>query len=188
MSTMTKEKKKKKGRKSIWTDELVEQLLRLWEQGLSAKEIALKLGHGLTRNAVIGKIHRLRADGKAPLRRQGTQPQAEASRKPAPRSRQGGTADATPATAGALALKPEAEEKAAPVAEEKTAPRLVERETGLVDNILDLNDKTCRWPIGEPDEDGFCFCGREPAQGLPYCQHHASIAYQGTEQRRRATG
>ncbi len=181
--------KRKKGRKSIWTDELVEELLALWEQGLSAAEVAGRLGHGLTRNAVIGKIHRLRSDGKAPARRQNAQAQSTARQQQPAQRPSAKAADTSPAaTAGALALKPRAEEKPAPAAERQGAPTLVKQETGLVRDIQDLNDRTCRWPIGEPNKDGFSFCGREPAEGLPYCKHHAAIAYQGGEQRRRATG
>ena len=100
-----------------------------------------------------------------------------------------GKAD-TPATAGALALQqqPESQPRPALAAEQKSAPTLVEKNTGLVQDIQDLNDKTCRWPIGDPGADDFCFCGRKPVNGLPYCRHHAAIAYQNLDQRRRATG
>ncbi len=179
---------KKKGRKSVWTDELVEQLLAYWEQGLSAKEIAQKMGQGFTRNAIIGKIHRLRASGKAPARRQDVQSRPEGQNKAEHDARPSRSATASTATSGTLALDTRAEERPAPVAEKKAAPRLVEQETGLVHDIEGLNEHTCRWPIGEPGTNGFSFCGRKPAEGLPYCRHHAAIAYQGGEVRRRATG
>jgi GcrA cell cycle regulator len=51
--------------------------------------------------------------------------------------------------------------------------------------VLQLSDKTCRWPIGDPGEQDFHFCGRKPQSGLPYCTYHTSIAYQPLQDRRR---
>ena len=186
----TMSSRKRKGRKkSVWTEELVEELLRLWQENLSAADIARRLGHGLTRNAVIGKIHRLRAEGRAPAKRETPQATNAANQT---QSAEKATTDkaGAPATAGALALQrqPHNQPQPAPAVERKGAPTLAEENTGLVQDIQDLNDKTCRWPIGDPGADDFCFCGRKPVNGLPYCEHHAAIAYQNPDQRRRATG
>ena len=173
--------KKTKGRTSIWTDELVAQLLKLWEEGLSAADIAQQLGHGLSRNAVIGKIHRLRAAGKAPASRKND----SASRKrPAPKPRR--QADAPAATArtagsGALAAQPvqAVATQALELPREETRLRLVELEKGLIQDIMELRHDSCRWPIGNPGEDDFSYCGRKAGEGKPYCEHHAGLAYTG---------
>ena len=51
-------------------------------------------------------------------------------------------------------------------------------------NIMDLTEHTCRWPIGDPTESGFHFCGRKSDEGVPYCAHHRRIAYQPAGDRR----
>lgn len=163
-----------------WTEERVELLKRLWAEGLSASQIAGRLG-GVTRNAVIGKVHRLGLSGRATTSRVKT---------PRPRRRVGPRGDQVRRlalhTRGNTALKPVYEQEPdieldpipAPV-EELVIP-LAERAT-----ILTLKEQMCRWPIGDPVESDFYFCGRDSAQGVPYCAHHARIAYQPLQSRRR---
>lgn len=165
-----------------WTDERVEILTKLWAEGLSASQIANRLG-GVTRNAVIGKVHRLGLSGrtttsraKAPRQRRRT------SSKSA--SRGGG---ATLRTHGNVALKayydPEAniEVQMVPAPIEELFIPVSERAS-----ILTLKETMCRWPIGDPSEDDFHFCGRSSDQGVPYCDFHSRIAYQPAQSRRRA--
>ncbi len=159
-----------------WTDERVELLKKLWQDGLSASQIASELG-GITRNAVIGKVHRLGLSGRAKTAR----PAAPRTRKPrrpsAPRT--------VNQVAGNTALKAEA----APAAEQRQvrAPATV---TELVippeerATIMSLNEHTCKWPVGDPARDDFYFCGRRAAEGIPYCEHHARLAYQPADKRR----
>ena len=175
--------KKGKGRPSIWTDELVEQLLKLWQQGLSAADIARELGHDLSRNAVIGKIHRLRAAGKAVARRENdnrgkARAGTKSTRAGTPRESRQTTAahnNTAAATAQAVAMK------AQPAPQAQSAPekqlKVVSAEEGLVKDIMDLTHHSCRWPIGTPGEDNFAYCGRRAADGGPYCRHHAAVAY-----------
>ncbi len=164
-----------------WTDERVELLKRLWAEGLSASQIANRLG-GVTRNAVIGKVHRLGLSGRA------TTSRAKATR-PRRRPMQGGGGQARRLhlpTRGNLALTPSYEEDAevehdpapAPIEELVIPPS--ERAT-----IATLKEHMCRWPIGDPVESDFHFCGRKSAPGMPYCEHHARIAYQPLQSRRR---
>ncbi|MGI9383185.1 MAG: GcrA family cell cycle regulator [Methyloligellaceae bacterium] len=163
-----------------WTDERVEILKKLWAEGLSASQIANRLG-GVTRNAVIGKVHRLGLSGRATTSR---------AKAPRPRrrihpkaGRQGGP---RLHTHGAVALKPiydeepdaEPERMLAPI-EELVIP-VAERAT-----ILTLKECMCRWPIGDPTDSEFHFCGRESPAGVAYCDHHARIAYQPVQSRRR---
>jgi GcrA cell cycle regulator len=163
-----------------WNDERVELLKRLWTDGLSASQIAARLG-GVTRNAVIGKVHRLGLSGRATTSR--IKPMRQVKRA-APVVR---THHVTYAVHGATALKPQFEEE--PELEIQTAPATV---TELVipmaerATILTLKESMCRWPIGDPSDAQFHFCGRKSLTGMPYCEHHARVAYQPAHGRSRA--
>ncbi|CAH1651312.1 GcrA cell cycle regulator [Hyphomicrobiales bacterium] len=167
-----------------WSDERVELLRKLWSDGLSASQIAAELG-GITRNAVIGKVHRLGLSGRA---------KSTAGSSPRPRKpvRQPGVASPAPAvtvpgpmrTSAALAPQPLAE--AAPVLVRLAQPRedvvipMSERVT-----IMELRESMCRWPMGDPTTPEFRFCGARSELGMPYCSHHSRIAYQPVADRRR---
>lgn len=112
-----------------WTDEMVKELARLWEQGLSTGEIGRALG--VSKNAVVGKAHRLGLTGRpSPIKR--------------------------------TASKPKKAETA---------------------SLVDLGPNCCRWPIGDPRDEGFHFCGRKTLPGKPYCAEHAAIAYVNTSKK-----
>jgi GcrA cell cycle regulator len=159
-----------------WTDERVELLKKLWAEGLSASQIAGRLG-GVTRNAVIGKVHRLGLSGRATSSR---------SSSPRPRRTHVPRANRAPSlmfgTRGNVALKPhyEAEYDPAPQPLQELVIPLHERAS-----ILTLKEAMCRWPIGDPAEPEFHFCGRKSCGTLPYCEHHARMAYQPVQMRRR---
>jgi GcrA cell cycle regulator len=176
------------GEKVPWTEDRVEVLKKLWAEGLSASQIAGKLGMGVTRNAVIGKVHRLNLAGRvntprAQAPRTGRKPQGE-TQTAAPR----GPARPSMPTAGATALKsfaqPQTSARAQPLPEPKPL-RLVESSKDGRITILHLSDKTCKWPIGDPQHEEFCFCGHGPREGSPYCEYHARIAYQPAQDRHR---
>ncbi|TYC52820.1 GcrA cell cycle regulator [Rhodobacterales bacterium] len=167
-----------------WTNERVELLKKLWSDGLSASQIAGELG-GVTRNAVIGKVHRLGLSGRAKTtttsskprraRPAGTQAAAATPKKPSPQ----------PMTQGANALKADI----SPVPVAKPQP-VVEPVAELVPiskraTILTLTERTCKWPIGDPATEDFYFCGRQSDAGVPYCAHHCKVAYQPVSDRRR---
>jgi GcrA cell cycle regulator len=158
-----------------WTDERVELLKKLWSEGLSASQIAGRLG-GVTRNAVIGKVHRLGLSGRvsAPsgaVKRQG--PRITTPRR---------VMKPKFTTVGNLALRalyqPESEPYT-PQCEEIEIP-LNERKS-----LLDLTESSCRWPIGDPQTAEFHFCNRNKVTGLPYCEAHARRAFQPPQPRRR---
>jgi GcrA cell cycle regulator len=162
-----------------WTDERVELLKKLWTEGLSASQIAGRMG-GVTRNAVIGKVHRLGLSGRATPSRS-PRPRPRKTRQPSHPSQ---VAQFRAHGNAALKADPDAVPQAAP--EPEPAPlREIEIPPGERANILSLNDRTCRWPIGDPGAEDFYFCGRNPKAGLPYCEHHARIAYQPVQDRRR---
>ncbi|WP_106751692.1 GcrA family cell cycle regulator [Pannonibacter carbonis] len=167
-----------------WTDERVELLKKLWSDGLSASQIAAELG-GITRNAVIGKVHRLGLSGRAKAVAPTAKPRrarTPASAAPsAPRPAQAPVAQSR----GATALKMEPMEEAALDVQPQVEPMaevvpITERAT-----ILTLTERTCKWPIGDPSTQDFYFCGRHSDPGVPYCAHHCRIAYQPVNDRRR---
>ncbi len=139
-----------------WTDERVEQLKSLWTEGLSASQIARALG-GVTRNAVIGKVHRLGLAGRVSPSR------SERPRLP---------------VVPKVAVRLHAPEP--PVVEEDP----IHLADGNFVTVLTINDRMCRWPIGDPSENEFHFCGHKPKNGSPYCEAHARKAYQPQQQRR----
>lgn len=144
-----------------WTDERVETLKKLWLDGLSASQIAKQLG-GVTRNAVIGKVHRLGLSGRATP----SQPQRPAFKAPrAPR----------PAIAAAPAAPRRAIEPTVPA--QLPTPALTAEEPGTA-TVLTLGAHMCKWPIGDPASDAFTFCGRRSDREGPYCSEHARVAYQ----------
>ena len=164
--------------KLAWTEDRVELLKKLWNEGLSASQIAGRLGHGVTRNAVIGKVHRLGLSGRVTPQRT-ARPRTRKTREP---SHPGGRSGIMP-TMGATALKPSMRPEPAP--RPIPEPVLLEAPKGERVNILMLTDKTCRWPIGDPGAEDFCFCGHQPKAGVPYCEYHARLAYQPAQDRRR---
>jgi GcrA cell cycle regulator len=160
-----------------WTDERVELLKKLWTDGLSASQIAAELG-GITRNAVIGKVHRLGLSGRA------KSPSSTASRPRKPRSHSHSHSHmlrvSRPAVRGNNALAQAFEYD---LAEE---PQLLDNviPIGQRRTILELTEETCRWPIGDPGSADFFFCGGPSLTGLPYCAYHSRVAYQPANVRR----
>lgn len=161
-----------------WTDERVEQLRKLWADGLSASQIAQELG-GVTRNAVIGKVHRLGLSGRA----KSTSHTAAARPKRVARTAfQPKTARPTQRTLTNAALVVSAEPEAPapqPARDPLVAPVPLRLE------LTELNERTCKWPIGDPTEEDFHFCGHGSKEGGPYCAYHAKLAYQPVNDRKR---
>lgn len=160
-----------------WTDERVDLLRKLWNDGLSASQVAAELGGGITRNAVIGKIHRL-----------GLAERAKAPASPRPRAAKPARSQSAPRSHGhsvgnlALAFAPRPHVAPAPRLDEDVVIPISERVT-----LLELRESMCRWPMGDPTTPEFRFCGaKSPAGSGPYCAYHARVAYQPVQDRRRA--
>jgi len=155
-----------------WTDERVELLKKLWADGLSASQIAGELG-GITRNAVIGKVHRLGLSGRA----KSASSAAPRPRKARPASHMMRVPRASIRGNTALAYDYDAEPE----------PELVEAVIPLEQRrtLVQLTDATCRWPVGDPGSPDFFFCGGQTKEDSPYCAHHSRIAYQPITDRRR---
>lgn len=169
-----------------WTDDRVSRLAKLWAEGLSASQIAEDLG-GVTRNAVIGKIHRLGLSGRD---KPAGKSNAGARRKPAarPAASGGGSSSTytrprtTTRTVGNTALKVELEEDVA--FQPKPIPDLVAPESRKL-TLMELTETTCKWPTGDPTMPGFSFCGHTSKDDKPYCAFHNKLAFQPPNERRR---
>jgi GcrA cell cycle regulator len=161
-----------------WTDERVEMLKKLWADGLSASQIAAELG-GVTRNAVIGKVHRLGLSGRA------KSPSSAAPRQRKARNTSQMMRVSRPAMRGNTALAHHALEAydLAPDPQPERIENIIP--IGQRCSLLELNDAKCRWPIGDPGSADFFFCGGNPVGELPYCAYHARLAYQPAADRRR---
>jgi len=179
-----------------WTEERVELLKKLWLEGLSASQIAGILGEGVTRNAVIGKVHRLKLSGRAKPASSAPRPRAtprQATTRRVPSGGSTGSAlsaimkrrnvSAGGAIQGATALKIdeqfETEAYVAPEVQELFIPE----DQRL--NLLQLSEETCKWPIGDPLTPDFYFCGNHSEEGKPYCEFHSRRAYHQIEKRKR---
>lgn len=180
-----------------WNDERVEALKTMWAEGKSASQIAKELG-GVTRNAVIGKVHRLGLSNRATPATAAKPAEKEPKPKPAPRTKAAAEPAAEPAA--------EAEEpRPAPVARKpivsagqplppqpsqseisaETLANLAafERKAKKLD-LMQLTERTCKWPIGDPATKDFWFCGHPAQPGKPYCETHVGVAFQPMSSRR----
>ncbi|WP_050523034.1 GcrA family cell cycle regulator [Pseudorhodobacter wandonensis] len=198
-----------------WTDERVETLKKMWAEGQSASQIAKELG-GVTRNAVIGKVHRLglsnRTSGTAgkeeaeapvapkvePAARAAEAPSAAEPKPAAPPPRPSTTAinptvaqvvnNVTPlplrksiVPAGQpLPPQPSANEISP---EALASVREVEKHAKKI-SLMELTERTCKWPIGDPATEEFWFCGLPSTAGKPYCEAHVGVAFQPMSARR----
>jgi GcrA cell cycle regulator len=196
-----------------WTDERVETLKRMWGEGQSASQIAKELG-GVTRNAVIGKVHRLGLSNRAA--RHGKEDEEEAPVAAAPQAaspaRPEPAARAEPATPRTEPARPAAPAAAAPASNVTQLPvrkaiipagqplppqpslneispealasvREVEKRARKL-TLMELTERTCKWPIGDPATDDFWFCGLPSLPGKPYCEAHVGVAFQPMSARR----
>ncbi len=156
-----------------WTDDRVETLRKLWLDGHSASQIAAELG-GVTRNAVIGKVHRLGLSGRgqptSSIKRVRRPRQSTHRRQPRART-VGNTALKLDCDIAAHADLRPLDDIVVPIAKKLSIEMLTER--------------TCKWPIGDPTHDDFHFCGHDSVETAPYCEYHARVAFQAPEPRRR---
>lgn len=195
-----------------WTDERVETLKLMWSEGKSASQIAKELG-GVTRNAVIGKVHRLGLSNRVP----GTDHAEDEALLESGVEDPGIEADeevvAAPAPKPAVAAVPP--QPVAPVAPRSMVkdqipaqrPRVpgqpmppqpsgseisAEALANLAEaarkakrlSLMQLTERTCKWPVGDPATDDFWFCGLPTVAGKPYCETHVAVAFQPMSARR----
>jgi len=197
-----------------WTDERVETLKKMWAEGQSASQIAKELG-SVTRNAVIGKVHRLglsnRVGGPGDAKVKGTEDEA------APSAAQAEPPRTEPAQPRAVGTAPRAEARPAPAQRPETpaanvtplrkqiipagqplppqpsageispealaSVREIEKKARKI-GLMELTERTCKWPIGDPATPDFWFCGLPSQAGKPYCDAHVGVAFQPMSSRR----
>lgn len=160
-----------------WTDERIELLKKLWAEGLSARQIADQLG-GITRNAVIGKVHRLGLSGRSAT--------SAAAPVRAPKKRQDSTLKMVagePRSAKPGRTSKETAENRAPIFEVYVNPYIEPVDEIVIPaservTIETLSEGQCKWPIGDPMSDDFHFCGRHQHGESVYCEFHTAKAYQ----------
>jgi len=174
-----------------WTDERIALLKKMWKDGKSAAEIAKTLGKGVTRNAVIGKAHRMGLSGRpSPIKKPAAPKKEPAAKKE--RATAAPAAPAAPAGRGkkAAVTPPAATAKAsAQLNKEVEELKSIQKEIVPLGGgvpLIDLTERMCKWPIGDPRDADFTFCGRGIRPGTPYCPDHAAMAYQ-TSSRSRGT-
>ncbi len=182
-----------------WTDERVETLKTMWGEGKSASQIAKELG-GVTRNAVIGKVHRLGLSNRT-----ATAPQKPVKDEAKSANRDSKTLPSkdNPAPKTVLVAKPVAKDHPRsikpiftagqpmppqPSANEVSAEALanlanIEKKAKRLD-LMQLTERTCKWPIGDPATEDFWFCGHPCQPGKPYCEAHVAVAFQPMSSRR----
>lgn len=162
-----------------WTPERIDELKRLWDSGHSASEIGKKLG--VSKNAVVGKAHRLQLSARpSPIKRGGA---STTRRRPAAAQRQAAaraatssplladsaTTTATPSAGKAVSSSPFAGESVGRSPARSHAPARASRKAA--------GSQSCAWPIGDPGDPDFHFCGEKSVPGKPYCEAHCSQAY-----------
>ena len=198
-----------------WTDERVETLKRMWGEGQSASTIAKELG-GVTRNAVIGKVHRLglsnRNGGAAAPKDADAAPETPAvpetstppetemltrSANPAPPAPAAEEEDepeeldenGIPISAARRAIIPAGQPLPPQPSANEISPEALAKvneveKTARKIGLMELTEKTCKWPVGDPATPDFWFCGLPAQAGKPYCEAHVGVAFQPMSSRR----
>ncbi len=141
-----------------WTDEMVEKLTSMWLGGATTNEIAKELG--LSKNSVVGKVHRLNLSARpSPIKKKEEK-------------------KVTKKTQTILKKDIEPKEKnVSTSAVQKTSEKQNSSESKKCLRLNELDNHSCRWPIGDPKDENFCFCGKKVRTGQTYCDEHAAIAY-----------
>ena len=180
-----------------WSDERVETLRRMWNEGQSASQIAKELG-GVTRNAVIGKVHRLGLSNRthgAPAKPAKEEVAAEpaAPKPPQPEPAQTAAPEDTSRQMAPTPMRKPIVPAGQPLPPQPSANEISPEALATVREIekasrriglMELTERTCKWPIGDPATDDFWFCGLSVQQGKPYCEAHVGVAFQPMSSRR----
>jgi GcrA cell cycle regulator len=206
-----------------WTDERVETLKKMWSDGQSASQIAKELG-GVTRNAVIGKVHRLGLSNRVGAGAEMPAATPASASASAARVDDDGARAATPTERGAdepgqtlrNELRGGAQGSGVPRGEAAVVSLMTPQRKAIVPagqplppqpsaneispetlasvremekrarklTLMELTERTCKWPIGDPATEHFWFCGLPSVAGKPYCESHVGVAFQPMSARR----
>ena len=183
-----------------WTDERVELLKKLWGEGQSASQIAKELG-GVTRNAVIGKVHRLGLSNRATAASAKAEPKVKPAPKPKAEPRPSPKTEAArpipppppPGSKPNLPARKLIIPAGQPLPPQPSANEIspealakvneVEKKSKKI-SLMELTERTCKWPVGDPATEDFWFCGLPVQTGKPYCEAHVGVAFQPMSARR----
>ena len=165
-----------------WTDQRVEQLKKLWDDGLTASAIVAEMGGNLTRNSVIGKAHRLKLakrSEKVERARLGCK-SSNTAKSEVIKNQHVVRAKRLGMRSGLTSAKVLQSRNAHP------SPEVLEVDDDLPDvtnliGLAELTEHTCKWPLGDPQKPGFGFCGQPSVEGKPYCEFHCKRAYHKRE-------
>lgn len=156
----------------VWTDEAVEELKRMWDRGMTTGQIAKALG--VTKNSIIGKVHRLCLTARpSPIKK--AKPVAEKNTQQTVVSEKDEKTKKTTKTPKKTITAETVKNEDTVVLEDKKEITSCNEETNIP--LIKLDNHTCRWPLGDPKDDDFCFCGKKIKTGQTYCEEHAAIAY-----------
>ncbi len=175
-----------------WTDEMVEDLKTMWKQGLTTAEIGKRLG--VSKNSIVGKVHRLGLSGRpSPIKKKETPATAPSTPEVKKSTKEKVTkvekTEKIEPVKEEIKVQPKEEikvektisEPVCPI--EKAEPKISECQKSDFDksaravSLVELDNHTCRWPIGDPKDENFHFCGRKVRIGQTYCDEHSQVAY-----------
>lgn len=141
-----------------WTEEMIDSLKQMWKEGLTTTEIAKRLG--VSKNSIVGKVHRLNLKARpSPIKKKEETVVAETTG-----TKEENTKQATKSI------------KKINISPISVSTEKVKKESSCL-KLTELDNHTCRWPIGDPRDDNFCFCGKAVRSGQTYCEEHSAIAY-----------
>ena len=159
-----------------WTDKMVEDLRLMWKQGLTTGEIGKRLG--VSKNSIVGKVHRLQLDARpSPIKKkEELEAESVAAAQPTlqPEVKEPKKA---PQPAKDVKENKEAKEPKTPAKPAAQATKPVADKKNDIIRLADLDNRTCRWPIGDPKDENFHFCGKKVRVGQTYCEEHSLMAY-----------
>lgn len=184
-----------------WTDKMVEDLKIMWKQGLTTGEIGRRLG--VSKNSIVGKVHRLQLDARpSPIKRKDEPKTGDlfapkntaketAEKKTKPQIKSAPKTEKTPQAEKKTVANIKDNAVAAKPAKEKTSEEknidisskfflkqpTISKEFNGNAMLIDLDNHTCRWPLGDPKDENFRFCGRKVRIGQTYCEEHSALAY-----------
>ena len=173
-----------------WTDQMVEDLRTMWKQGLTTAEIGKKLG--VSKNSIVGKVHRLGLSGRpSPIKKKDESEEYVADNTPALKDKTPQAEKESPKAVSEPAVKEEAKPaKPSVVTAEKKSEKKESRKEETKEcvksdleknakavSLMELDNHTCRWPLGDPKDDNFHFCGKKVKIGQTYCEEHSAVAY-----------
>lgn len=162
-----------------WTDEMIEELKKMWHEGLTTGEIGKRLN--VSKNSIVGKVHRLGLSGRpSPIKKkdevQPAQPAEKKTAAPKAPKPEPKVKEPVVKTPVAKAAEAPAKETAPIIPAPKAKPEAPHHAHHKL-SLTELDNHTCRWPIGDPKDENFHFCGKKVHIGQTYCDEHSAIAY-----------